>query len=100
MILKFTFTNLWPIIAAISLIIVSCLYIMGKDRKDDEERYINDIKGLIARVRYCPANPDSFKTFRDEFRVLSKSKFARRIMSLFLLHGASLNVGLKSILND
>ena len=78
MILKFTFANSWPIIAAISLIIAACLYVRGKDRKDNEERYVNDIKGLVTRIRYCPANPDSFKTFRDEFRVLSKSKFARR----------------------
>ena len=78
MLLKFTFANSWPIIAAISLIIVSCLYIMGKDRKDDEERYINDIKGLIARVRYCPVNKECYKTFRSEFRELGRSRYARK----------------------
>ena len=78
MILKITFANLWPIIAFISLIIVAVLYVKGKDRKANEERFKNDLIGLIARVRNCPVNPESFKTFRDEFRVLGRSRFVRR----------------------
>ena len=75
MILKFTFTNPWPIIAVISLVIVACLYIKGKE---DAETFDGDLRSLIFRMRNCPVNKECYKTFRDEFRVLSKSKFARR----------------------
>ena len=78
MTLLFTFANSWPIIAVISLIIVACLYVRGRDNKDDEERYINDIRGLIARVRYCPVNKECYNTFRSEFRELGRSRFARK----------------------
>ncbi|TRZ80524.1 hypothetical protein D4R86_04190 [bacterium] len=78
MTLLFTFAKSWPVITAISLIIAAVLYVKGKDRKDSNERYVNDIKGLAARVRNCPVNPESYKTFRDEFRELSKHKYYRR----------------------
>ena len=75
MILKFTFANSWPIIAVISFIIVVCLYIKGKE---DAKTFDADLRGLITRFRNCPVNPESFKTFRSEFRELGKSRFARR----------------------
>ena len=75
MILNFTFANSWPIIAVISLLIVACLYVKGKE---DTEFFEAELHDLILRMRNCPVNPESFKTFRDEFRILGRSRLARR----------------------
>ena len=61
-------TNLWPLIGFLCLICIAVLYIKGKE---DAETFDGELRYVITRIRNCPVNSESYRTFLYDFRRLS-----------------------------